>query len=206
MNRQYLNFKIEQLEALYEKQQQDQHLLLELARELAHRNTQRAKSLATKINKSLKPTATEVRIDHMTMPKVVNPPKPIDPLSDPDNQAQNILSAWTALEVLSPQTFKKPQDLVNGDLKLVAKLEKGLPWENGGEHAPSGAKLYYQVVLGVINVEKATKALLELYADARIERPAAKSEAILAVVMVDREGKPTGGVTHSYFELRLGCP
>ncbi|MGN8072652.1 DEAD/DEAH box helicase [Mucilaginibacter sp. 22184] len=206
MSRKYLTFKIEELEALYDKQPHDLRILSELAQELAHRNTPRAKTLATKVNNSLKPTAQEIQINKVTIPKAVSKPKPIDPLPHPDNQPQNILSAWTALEVLSPQTFKKPQDLVSGDLKLVAKLEKGLPWENGGEHAPSGAKLYYQVVLGVINVEKATKALLELYADARIEQPTAKSEAILAVIMVDREGKPAGESPIAISSFGWGVP
>lgn len=206
MSRKYLNFKIEELEALYEKQPHCQQILSELAQELAHRNTPRAKTLATKVNNSLKPTAQEIRDHKVNTLEVVSPLKAIDPLPDPDNRPHNILAAWTALEVLSPQTFKKPQDLTSGDLKLVAKFDKGLPWENGGEQAPFGAKLYYQVVLGIINVDKATRSLLELYADTRIERPAAKSEAILAVIMVDRHGKPAGESSIAISSFAWGVP
>jgi hypothetical protein len=31
------------------------------------------------------------------------------------NQPQAILKAWTALEVLSPQTYKRPEELISGE-------------------------------------------------------------------------------------------
>ncbi|WP_375333683.1 hypothetical protein [Candidatus Tisiphia endosymbiont of Xenochironomus xenolabis] len=35
-------------------------------------------------------------------------------------EASNVLSAWTVLEVLSPRTFCKAEDLVGGEKSLVA--------------------------------------------------------------------------------------
>ncbi len=42
-------------------------------------------------------------------------------------EACNVLSAWTVLEILTPQTFKKLEDLVGGNQKLIASLDSTLP-------------------------------------------------------------------------------
>ena len=68
------------------------------------------------------------------------------------------------MEVLSPPTFRKPEDLAGGDRSRIASLENGvLPWENGGEKSRQNQRLYYQVILGSIEMEAAVTALLELY-------------------------------------------
>ncbi len=36
-----------------------------------------------------------------------------------------ILAAWTALEALSPQSYKRPEDMATGDRSKVAILEQG---------------------------------------------------------------------------------
>lgn len=108
-----------------------------------------------------------------------------------DNVPVSILKAWTALEALSPQTFLKPEDLVNGDRRAVASLDTGrLPWSGEGEQARPKSRLFYQILLGTVDMEGAIAALLTQYSDGRIERPAARGESILAVVTVDREGRP----------------
>jgi hypothetical protein len=69
-------------------------------------------------------------------------------------------------------------------------LETGkLPWEGAGERARPKTRLFYQVVLGTVDFGAAVGQLLSLYTDTRVERPAAKGEAILAAVTVDREGR-----------------
>lgn len=106
------------------------------------------------------------------------------------NDAQNVLSAWTAMEVLSPPTFRRPEDLVGGERVRVASIvDRPLPWENGGERSRPNQRLYYQVILGTVDMETAVGALLAAYTDTRAERPAASGEAVLATIMVDREGK-----------------
>lgn len=104
------------------------------------------------------------------------------------NAPESILSAWTALEVLSPQHFRRPEDLASGDRMRVAKLDGyQLPWERGDKSRPN-YRLYYQIVLGAMRIEPAVKLLLEHYEDTRVEKPSAVGRAALAVVIVDKQG------------------
>jgi AAA domain len=101
------------------------------------------------------------------------------------NNPQSILSAWTALEVLSPQVFKRPEDLASGDRTRVAKFgEERLPWERGLTQ-----RLYYQIILGSVRMEPAIELLRKHYDDTRIEKPPAVGNAPLAIVIVDQQGK-----------------
>lgn len=105
------------------------------------------------------------------------------------NAPESILSAWTALEVLSPSTFRKPEDLASGDRSRVTRLDTvELPWERGEKSRPK-QRLYYQIVLGAIRMEPAIELLIERYGDTRIEKPRASSNAALAIVIVDQQGR-----------------
>jgi hypothetical protein len=118
-----------------------------------------------------------------------------------------ILDAWTALEVLSPQTFRKPEDLASGDRRAVASLDSGkLPWEGIGEKSRPNTRLFYQVVLGTVDFGAAVERLLSLYADSRVERPAAKGEAILAAVTINREGRLVDAPAAALSSLAWGVP
>lgn len=103
------------------------------------------------------------------------------------NTPSDILSSWIALEVLSPQTFRKPQDLA-GSFGSVAYLNDGLPWDGEGEPSRPKYRLYYQIILGTLDFGRSINKLLDVYADKRVERPAPQGEAILAVVVVDNKG------------------
>ena len=117
------------------------------------------------------------------------------------NAPESILSAWLALEVLSPSTFRKPEDLASGDRSRVARLDTAeLPWERGEKSRPN-QRLYYQIVLGAIRMEPAMELLLERYGDNRIEKPSATGNAALAVVVVDQQGRladPTAVAVSSF--------
>lgn len=77
-----------------------------------------------------------------------------------------------------------------GDRHAVASLsEAKLPWEGIGEKARPKTRLFYQVVLGTMDFGAAIERLLSVYTDSRAERPAARGEAILAAVTVDRAGR-----------------
>ncbi len=103
---------------------------------------------------------------------------------------ERILDAWTALEVLSPQSFRRPEDLAVGDRTRIASLEdRLLPWQGAGEKPRPKTKLYYQMVLGSIELEPAYRELLASFPDTRPERPAAWGEAILCLVTLDRDGR-----------------
>ena len=106
------------------------------------------------------------------------------------NAPEAILSAWIALEVLSPQTFRKPEDLTSGDRGLTRIDTDELPWERG-EKSPPNRLLYYQIVLGAIRMEPAMESLVARYGDTRIEKPSAAGSAALAVVIVDQQGRLT---------------
>lgn len=104
-------------------------------------------------------------------------------------EAHDVLSAWIALEVLSPQSFQKPEDLVSGNRELVTLFtNNSLPWENGGEKVSKDVKLSYQVVIGTIDLKKVVSALSEKYSDHYPETSQAQEHAIMAVVFVDQKG------------------
>lgn len=106
---------------------------------------------------------------------------------------ESVLNSWTAIEVLSPVTFLKPDSLGDGSPYSVLKFSNGLmPWEDGQKRFRKGYRLYYQVILGTISMEPAINALLKVYTDTRAQRPATRGEAVLASVMVDTEGHLAG--------------
>lgn len=105
------------------------------------------------------------------------------------NTPPDILDAWTVIEALSPQTYKRPTELVIGQ-GSVAYLTSGRePWLLGEKSRPKN-NLYYLVYLGAIDLERATQKLLALYQDKRIERPSVRGYASLGVVVLDRNGIP----------------
>lgn len=104
-----------------------------------------------------------------------------------------VLNAWTAMEVLSPATFRKPETLCGGNPRSVIRFSRGtMPWQDGSKRYRKGYRLYYQIILGTISMEPAIEALLKVYTDTRAQRPASRGEAVLASVMVDSEGRLAG--------------
>jgi hypothetical protein len=124
----------------------------------------------------------------------------------PPTKPKAILSAWTALEVLSPFAFRRPEQLAGGDRRLVAPLNGPvLPWK-AGERSRPNMKLYYQVVLGSVKLESAVAKLMARYADTRAERAPARGEAALAVVIVNRDGKPVEEPAAAISSFGWGVP
>ena len=114
------------------------------------------------------------------------PPKPLPPIT---SQPEEVLSAWTALEVLSPPAFRRPEDLAGGDRTRVAALNvSALPWERSERSRPN-QRLYYQVVLGSIKMEPALELLTERYGETRLEKQSVRGKAALAIVVVNRQGQ-----------------
>ena len=107
--------------------------------------------------------------------------------SDKANDARAILAAWTALETLSPQSYKRPEDMATGDRSKVALLERGVPWGPNARSKPS-YKLYFEVVLGSIALDKATDELVKVFGeDEERSRPDGKKAAI-GSILIDKEG------------------
>jgi hypothetical protein len=115
-------------------------------------------------------------------------PFTIKPAPITDNP-EAVLTAWSALEILSPPAFRRETDLTGGDRYAVAKLAPKLPWEVG-RGGRKNSRLYYQVVLGTIKLDAAVASLVTKFGDTRAERAGARGEAILATIMLDRNGKP----------------
>lgn len=101
-------------------------------------------------------------------------------------QATNVLAAWTALEALAPQTFRKPEDLAGGDRRRVADLHDAV-WQRG-ERPRRGHELYYEVFLGTIAVDRANDALVEAFGKDEEFNRRTNEQAIIGSVLVDCDG------------------
>lgn len=103
------------------------------------------------------------------------------------NDARAILAAWTAFEALSPQGYKRPEEMVSGDRSRVALLERGIPWGPSARSKPN-YKLYFEVFLGAIALDKATDELVKVFGeDEERSRPDGKKAAI-GSFLIDKEG------------------
>ncbi len=103
------------------------------------------------------------------------------------NDARAILAAWTALEALSPQGYKRPEDMASGDRSRVALLERGIPWGPNARSKPKH-RLYFEVVLGAVTLDKATDELVKVFGeDDERSRPDGKKAAI-GSILIDKEG------------------
>lgn len=170
--------------------------------ELRHRSTQRALRLRGRLE-SMRGGLDDPSAVGATKPPPVpasrpsagaaaKPRRPLAPTprsADP-NDPQNILRAWTVLEVLSPASYQVPADLAAGDGRRIARFDRGLPWADGNAKSPRDTRLFFQIVLGSLNLQPAMEQLLRRFADDRPERPSARGETPLAIVIVDGEGRP----------------
>lgn len=107
-----------------------------------------------------------------------------------ENKPKDILDTWITFEVLEPQTYKIPSDLVNEDKKNIASLnDPRLPWETQ-QSAPKGYTIFYQIILGALDVQTSSNKLLELYKDDFSERVTKSGRAALGVIFLDHRGAP----------------
>ncbi|NIM14992.1 MAG: hypothetical protein GTO45_23750 [Candidatus Aminicenantes bacterium] len=121
----------------------------------------------------------------------------------PTNDPLDILESWTSMEVLSPQTYKRPHDLQGSG--SVAYFKDGEPWLRGEKSRPK-CNLYYIIFLGAIELDKATENLISIYQDKRVERPAAQGKAALGAILVNKRGIPVPetGIALSSFGWAYG--
>ena len=149
------------------------------------------------------------------MPNSAN--TPVDPMSinfTPSNsisyqcsQVESVLDAWASIEVLSPATFRNPKDLGDGSPGSVVDFSNGvMPWQNGPGPSKPKYRLYYQIILGSIVMEPAVTALLSKYEDTRAQRPPVKGDAVLASVMVDKQGFLAGDNPAAISSFGWGVP
>jgi hypothetical protein len=104
------------------------------------------------------------------------------------NQPAAILAAWTALEALSPQTYRRPEDLAPGDRSCVVNLSTAhVPWEIGERSRPK-RQLYYQIILGAIPMDRVTEELVKAFGEDEERGSQAREKAAIAAILVDKNG------------------
>jgi hypothetical protein len=132
--------------------------------------------------------------DSAARPTPAPPPRAAKPTRPVTDRPDDILSAWTALEVLSPaQPYKRPADMAAGGEWRVAHFAKfkAPPWSGDGEKSRPKKRLFYQVVLGAIKMEQATSALMSVFVDKHGDRQTVRGFAPIAVITLDRKGCPS---------------
>ena len=101
----------------------------------------------------------------------------------------DVLRAWTALEVLSPQSFNRPDDLGgSGDVVVMLDRET-LPWKDSPRPEDVRKTYFYRVVLGCILLDRAAQEILRRFGDTRPERPGLRPRAVLASATLDADGR-----------------
>lgn len=210
--RPYFKLGIADLESIFEAASSDEGIRKALAEELRHRSTERAAALLQRIGE-LTECARQPGHSSLCTRKSEPEPKPLSvvqadtspdaraPLVDvprfstpqpstagPTNKPTGVLAAWTALEALSPQTYRRPADLVSGDNGCVAQFEgNDLPWFRR-EPSRRNYQLYYQVVLGSVHVDRATDELIRIFGEDDERSRREREKAAIAAVLVNRDG------------------
>ena len=136
-------------------------------------------------------------------------PDPAEPMKHQDyaNDPVDLLDAWTALEVLSPQTYRREADLASGIPGNIISISNGrLPWDNGPAPSRPGSKVYFHIVLGTIAASPVYEALVQRFKDTREERPSVSGNIVLASILVDRNGVPAGDAPVSLSAFGWGFP
>lgn len=107
---------------------------------------------------------------------------------DRDNDPLSILSSWVALEALAPQTYKKPEDLANGERGNIINLaHSDLPWLQEQKSKPNN-KLYYQVSLGSLSMAKAIEELVKVFGQDEEQNQRNIERAVIGSLLVDKNG------------------
>ncbi|AAY49474.1 DEAD/DEAH box helicase [Xanthomonas campestris] len=232
MSRPHLSKSIDQLEELYAASLSDEATLAELAEELGFRRTPRAKELATEVVNALNRYRAQDRADsahnqappaprHAPNKSMRSRPEPGDTaehpagptISPPDlepvnytNRAPDILDAWSALEVLSPTTFKRRAELASNIAQNIVSIGPGLPWDSGSARSKPNFKVYFHIILGTLAAEPAFSKLLTRFQDARPNPPNIKGEVVLASILVDKDGLLAGEMPVSLSAFGWGLP
>jgi hypothetical protein len=143
MSRPFFNFRISELEAELAGRKGDFEFLRDLVYELGFRSTDKASKLKTEALQALAElqnssshtklvgspapqTDTLLRREVSASPsprqESVEVPTRRIPTPPMTNAPSSILDAWTALEVLSPPTFRRPEDLAGATAKRLLGL------------------------------------------------------------------------------------
>lgn len=215
-DRPYFKHTIVQLETLFEALQHDRAALDLLDHELSFRTTDKAAKLRARIASAMPKRVTPAGTKSTEAPArrapaprpssplpttsrpapPASPSQPITnfddvpamPLPERSNTPERILAAWTALEALSPQTYRRPEDLASGDRRCIADLTTGrVPWGTGERSRPN-RQLYYQIILGAVPMDGATEDLVKAFGADEERSQRLREKAAIAAVLVDKDG------------------
>jgi hypothetical protein len=195
-----------ELEKIFEKNRTDLDVLLRLKDELECRRSARAARLRAKAGQALGAIQAKTK-----EPNAAEIPIPSEkPTRRPArgrvylDQPSAILAAWTALEALSPQTYRRPEDLISGDSRCAIDLSETQPPWIAGEKSRPNYRLYYQIILGSVLMERAANALAGAFGEAEEPDHRNRDKAALATVLVDKCGIPVeNGISVSSFAWAL---
>jgi AAA domain len=155
----------------------------------------RAQTLSVPVSTIVKPSSPKLTPAHSIKAKIEIPHylasavEVATPQPKKDNDPSSILSSWLATEALSPQTYKRPENLASDDRRLVVSLSDVLPWLEGAKSKPSH-QLFYEVVLGAINMDEASSQLVAAFGvNEERERPN-NLKAATATFIIDAKGIP----------------
>ncbi len=147
MRRPYLNLQVTDLERLFAEHSHDAAVVRQLHDELTHRTMPRARALKAKVERLLSAKAPSSAAGGTPVsPKTAppprsDPPEELLPYSTPNpyvppplqqkpypvisDDPIAVLSAWSAVEVLSPPSFVRPEDLAGGDRTRIVAIDQG---------------------------------------------------------------------------------
>ncbi|MBW8375278.1 MAG: hypothetical protein K0M59_14980 [Stenotrophomonas sp.] len=236
MSRPHLAKSIDQLEDIYGCSSADVSTLQMLSEELSFRRTPRAKELLNEVNAALiahkvrppvspdvphppiptsaprRPAPGDPKVHPPLREPLLTPPADSHPPSPPPgpamftNHATDILDSWSALEVLSPTTFKRRAELASNIAQNIVAIGPGLPWDGGSARSKPNFKVYFHIILGTLSAEPAFGQLLRRFQDARVNPPNIKGEVVLASILVDKEGRLAGEMPVSLSAFGWGLP
>jgi hypothetical protein len=207
-DRPFINKSMAELERSFEGHEEDSEFCGQLGQELSYRRSKKAHKLKKRLPA---PDPGHIALEDVLPSEESRlPPSVAHADIDPKyghSAPEAILSAWTAIEILSPATFIKPADLADGIAKNLAPISGGkLPWWDSSKRYREKKRLFYQIILGSIKMAPAIEALLDVYADSREQRQPAKGEAVLAAVLVDKDGYLAGPKPISVSSFGWGLP
>lgn len=211
-NRPYFNYSFKQLEEEFDNNQNNHEVLEKIANELSFRKSKKAVLLKDKItntfiaafpNITKHKRAEEKNIETNKTPEFIENDASQQIFEKLElnkilqrsltNKTTDILSAWGALEILSPVTFNKKEDLLkvkDTKRKIIYSLDKDvLPWlDKTKPKALPQSRIFYHIVLGVIDYGKVIDALLQVYGDSNPNQKIPQSMALAATAIVDSKG------------------